>query len=399
MPSSSGTRNHPSAKRGKLSSIKKEKTKYHKKKYAREQTMQRQRGGAYHATSGHQQASSNDRQQTKSARTKNIDIHLAAKVSAELRVDLANFKCRHNAVDFFGQDLGGVFGLVPPPFVQQHLSEDVKAFRSYLSKFVRGAPSIVHAFILWYEWAFYELNKGKGRSHSSRTQGYRGAEASITEGEDEKAEEQTQEDDTHKEKNHAKVSQTHSTLSKTVKEREHIRALLQMCLRHNSSRRKEGQHAFVNHLKAKLEEDVDCRSLESLRETAHHAVPYALSRLLLGMVTEDMAMIVLHAHALFLTLRDTAVTASVVLSLIGEDLALDARLKAAKARLEARAAAASAQPLQQEGDDWDDFDPDKINDPTKGERNQRMIAAVFAMGVVVANLEKVQLGKDRKSVV
>ncbi|ORC87872.1 uncharacterized protein TM35_000191160 [Trypanosoma theileri] len=403
-----------SSKKGKTNSIKKEKTKYHKEKYAREQKMVRQRGGADHshsASSSFKSRNNNDgRHQPKSARTKDIDIHLAAKVSSELRVDLANFKSKLNVTDLFGPELGHFFKFVPPPFVQQHLPEEVRPFRTYLSKFERGAPNVVHAFIAWYEWACYEANKGKGHGgHANKHGGWKksstadgGVDAEEEEEEDvEEEEEQNNNNNNHHkgqegenhdgrggERRHAKMSGARMTLSNTVKERGHIRALLQMCLRHNSSRRKEGQHAFLNHLKAKLDGDVDCHSLQALRDTSHHAVPYALSRLILGMATEDLAMIVLHAHALFLTLRDTALTPAVVLSLLGEELALDIRVKAAKARLEARIA--KGEVPHQDGE-WDDIDPDKINDPTKGERNQRMIAAVFAMSTVVANCQKMKL--------
>ncbi|RNF08435.1 hypothetical protein TraAM80_02735 [Trypanosoma rangeli] len=397
MPPSARRASAPAGKRGKSGSIKKEKATYHKQKYAREQMMQRKRGGAQGKPStSHQAGSSAGQRQPRSARTNNIDIHLAAKVSAELRVDLSKFKCRLNATDLFGQDLGQVFKFIPPPFVQQHLPDDVRSLRSYMSKFERGAPSIVHAFIMWYEWASYELNKGKSHGHSSKKHEFGRQEAPAA-GDDEIDEREAQEEqDANNEKKHGKFSQTRAALSKTVKEREHIRALLQMCLRHNSSRRREGQHAFVNHLKTKLADDADCHSLKSLRETAHHAIPYALSRLLLGMVTEDMAMILLHAHTLFLALRETTVTPSVILSLIGEELTLDARLKAAKTRLEARAAKTHTMTQQQPADEeLDDIDPDAINDPTKGERNQRLIATVFAAAVLVANTHKLQLEDAR----
>ncbi|RNF15688.1 uncharacterized protein Tco025E_05443 [Trypanosoma conorhini] len=398
MPPSARRTSAPAGKRGKPGSIKKEKTKYHKQKYAREQVMQRKSGGAHGKPTGHPAGKSEGRRPPRSARTKNIDIHLAAKVSAELRVDLSRFKCRLNATDLFGHDLGQVFKLVPAPFVQQHLPDDVKSLRSYMSKFERGAPSTVHAFIMWYEWASYEVNKGKGHSHAAKKHEFVRQGAPAAEEDENDEEEAREEQEDNKEKSQGKVSQTRAVLSKTVKEREHIRALLQMCLRHNSARRRAGQHAFVNHLKAKLAEDADCHSLKSLRETAHHAVPYALSRLLLGMVTEDMAMILLHAHTLFLTLQDTAVTPSVIISLIGEELALDARLKAAKARLEARAAKTqtAAQQQQPTDEELEDIDPDAINDPTKGERNQTLIATVFATAVLVANARKLQQEDARR---
>ncbi|PWU86641.1 hypothetical protein TcG_06420 [Trypanosoma cruzi] len=399
MPPSSRRKTASAAKREKSGRIKKANAKYQKQKYAREQMMQRGQGGA-HGRSGGQQAGrgNGEQRRQRSARTDNIDIHLAAKVSAELRVDLSKFKCQLNATEIFGKELSQIFKFVPPPFVRQHLPEDVKSLRSYISKFERGAPSIVHAFIVWYEWASYELNKGKGHSYSSKKNGVERQDASVAKEDenDEREEQDGQEQEGQeagKEKGHGKVSQARAALSKTVKEREHIRALLQMCLRHNSSRRKEGQHAFLNHLKAKLSEDVDCHSLKSLRETSHHAVPYALSRLLLGMVTEDMAMILLHAHTLFLLLRDTTVTPSVILSLIGEELALDVRLKASKARLEARAAkkdTLTQEQQQQADEELDDIDPDKINDPTRGERNQQLIATVFATAVIVANSRKLR---------
>ncbi|AAZ12281.1 hypothetical protein, conserved [Trypanosoma brucei brucei TREU927] len=383
----------PSAKMGKATNVKKEAKRYHKEKYAREQVERRGHHAQQHTAVGNHEGRSHQR----SARTKDIDIHLAAKVSSELRSDLSSFKTRLNATNIFGADLSEIFKFVPPPFIQQHLPEDVRSLRSYLSKFERGAPNSVQAFIVWYEWAEYELNKGKGRGGGTKKHYDNKAQGLTSGDEEEEAAAASDQKDGEQVETHGKVSRSRAVLAKNVKEREHVRALLQMCLRHNSTRRKEGQHSLINHLKAKLVDGVDCRSLKSMRDTAHHALPYALSRMLLGMVTEDMAMIVLHAHILFLALRETDITPSIVLSLIGEEIALDARLKVTKARLEARAARRDTQGEQQKEDqgDWDDFDPDTINDPTRGERNQRIVAAVFAMGAVVANRGKMRVEDAR----
>ncbi|KAG8347503.1 hypothetical protein ERJ75_000241400 [Trypanosoma vivax] len=377
------------ARKGRNSSVK---DRRHHQQYTRRQQR-------HPDTSGDHRARPPTHRAQQSARSNNTNIHLAAQVASELRSELGMFKARLNAVDIFGAGLSEVLKMVPPPFIQQHLPEDVRPLRSYLGKFERGAPHSAQAFIMWYEWAEYELNKGKGHSkHSKKFTGgkWHGNGAASKMGEEEEEEEEDGANETREaEKGGAKLSQTRMSLSRTVNERGHVRALLQMCVRHNSARRKEGQHALINHLKSKIADDVDCRSLKSLRETAHHTLPYALSRMILGMVTEDLAMILLHTHTLYLTLNNTAVTPSVILSLIGEEIALDTRLKATKARLDAHLSSRRGTQQTEEPEEWDDFDPDKINDPTKGERNQRIVAAVFAMSAITASSKKVSLDDAR----
>ncbi|CAJ1008465.1 hypothetical protein Q4I28_003778 [Leishmania naiffi] len=371
--------------------LKKGKTKYHEKKFRERRDPQQQyqhsgasrvhadptRGNGHNATRPLRTACSN--------RTKDVDIHLAAKLSADLRESINIFKIRRANHEIFGRDLNErLFRFVPPQLIQQHLPDSVAPFRTYLSKFQKGAPSTVSAFTLWYEWASFEANKGKTFAKPP-------CSSAATEAAEERDEEATPvkgetmvlgaED---KGAFGKKVSQTRQVMSQTLKEREHMRALLHMCLRHNVEKRKQGQHAFLNHLNAKLsEDDVDTRNLERLRGSVHHSVVYALSRLLLGMVTDDFAMLCLHCHALFLVMRQTNITPAIVLELMDEEFTLSTRMKAVKLRLESR----SHRHDDNDDDDGDDggIDPDDISDPTKGERNQRLMATVFGLGAVVAS--------------
>lgn len=370
-PASNGARKEgPRSTKAKSSlHLKKEKTKYHQDKFKRDRS---QHGSTQRSVKNNTSLPAH-RRQGGSHRTSTIDIHVAAKVSKELRDDIAQFKARRGSTDVFSKNLNSVLALVPPSFIHQHLPGDIVSFKTYLPKFERGAACMADAFISWHEWAFYELNKGKNFQ---------------------KPDKQKEEDAEEVEKKESKKgSQTRQLLAHTLKEREHVKALLQMCLRHNATRRKEGCHAFINHINSKLAEDeVSCRTLEHLRGTAHHSIAYVLSRLVLGMATEDFAMIALHCQLVFLVLEKTPITASVILSLMDEELALDARMKAVRLRLDAKRLQDQAAP--EEADDA--VDPDDINDPTKGERNQRMTAAVFALAAIVASNAKMNAEDSRR---
>ncbi|CAC9487525.1 conserved hypothetical protein [Leishmania infantum JPCM5] len=378
--------------------LKKGMTKYHEKKFCeqrgRQQTHQGSGPSRIHADPARSGSSNQTRppRMASSSRTKDIDIHLAAKVSADLRESLNVFKTRRANQRVFCQDLNErLFRFVPPPLIQQHMPDSVSSFRTYLSRFQKGAPTMVSAFLSWYEWASFEANKGK--TFSKPQSSGAGTTAAEKDDDDEEAapvKGEAAADGDGKKASGRKLSQTHQVMSQTLKEREHMRALLHMCLRHNAEKRKQGQHAFLNHLNAKLsEDDVDARNLERLRGSAHHSVLYALSRLLLGMVTDDFAMLCLHCHALFLVMAQTTISPAVVLELMDEEFALSARMKAVKLRLESRS-------CRRDGDgdgDGDDggIDLDDISDPTKGERNQRLMATVFALGAVVASQKRLRL--------
>ncbi|TPP54135.1 hypothetical protein CGC20_16735 [Leishmania donovani] len=353
--------------------LKKGMTKYHEKKFreqrGRQQTHQGSGPSRIHADPARSGSSNQTRppRMASSSRTKDIDIHLAAKVSADLRESLNVFKTRRANQRVFCQDLNErLFRFVPPPLIQQHMPDSVSSFRTYLSRFQKGAPTMVSAFLSWYEWASFEANKGK--TFSKPQSSGAGTTAAEKDDDDEEAapvKGEAAADGDGKKASGRKLSQTHQVMSQTLKEREHMRALLHMCLRHNAEKRKQGQHAFLNHLNAKLsEDDVDARNLERLRGSAHHSVLYALSRLLLGMVTDDFAMLCLHCHSLFLVMAQTTISPAVVLELMDEEFALSARMKAVKLRLD---------------------------DPTKGERNQRLMATVFALGAVVASQKRLRL--------
>lgn len=329
-------------------SIKKEKIAYHKEKYKRE---------------GRQFPNSNTAKVTAKIKTDNrsdektVDIHQASKIAQDLRRDISNFKQRHANDELLRcADIQPFFSVVPPSFISQHIPADLKGFLSYLPKFSKGAPTPVNGYLQWYEWACYEKNKGNkfGTDQKKVVKEESGAE----EGE-----------------SSANHSEARRSLAKTYREREHVRSLLMMCLRHNSEQRKAGQHAFINYLNNKLvEDDADCRNLETLKATVHHSVAYALSRLVLGMAEENLSTILLNFHALYLVLTKTQVTPAVILAVINEELSLEERIKACRMRVSKRT----------ESDNGpDDLDPDDIADPTKGERNQRMVAAVFALAAVV----------------
>ncbi|KAK7196520.1 hypothetical protein NESM_000589700 [Novymonas esmeraldas] len=395
--------------------LKKEKTKYHQDKFREQRDRHEQRrGGGGAATSGAGAARHRGEQParaTSSHRTADVDIHLAAKVSADLRESINVFKTRRANQEVFGKDLNErLFRFAPPQLIHQHMPDAVSAFRTYLSKFQRGAPTMVSAFMSWYEWASFEANRGKtftksphsssaGAAHGAAGSGAAGAD--DNDDDDDEAVTAAQGEETaatgaggEKAKG-KKMSQTRQVMSQTLKEREHMRALLHMCLRHNAEKRKQGQHAFLNHLNARLSDDVDARSLDRLRASAHHSVVYALSRLLLGMVTDDFAMLCLHCHALFLVMTQTSIRPAVIIELMDEEFALSTRMKAVKLRLDSRArrggdgkGGSKSNNVDGEDEDEEDdggIDPDDLSDPTKGERNQRLMATVFALGAVAAS--------------
>ena len=330
-----------------------------------------------------------------SARTHDVDIHLAAKVSREMANDINHFKTKLQTMDF--AELDHVFAFVPPTIINQQLPKDIYSYRSYLPRFTKGSPNGVVGFIKWVEWANYVASKGKhfapkgpntGTANNNKPSGAQRGSDDDDDDENERnddeeeaaAAEEAEGNETGPTERPRKVSQSRAALAQTAKEREHMRSLLQMCLRHNSTKRKEGQHALINHLSAHLPSNAQkCNSIEQLRAEAHHSIPYALSRLLLGMATENLAHIVLNCHALFLVLQQTKLSPRVVLSLIEEELNLTARLRAIEMRM------GSAVPAGAAAEDADEIDPDDLNDPTKGERNQRISAAVFAVGAVVAS--------------
>ncbi|KAG5479026.1 hypothetical protein LSCM1_02868 [Leishmania martiniquensis] len=372
--------------------LKKERAKHHQTKFReqRDRQQQRQHSGDPRIRAGSARASTGNvarlPRTASTDRTRDIDIHLAAKISADLRESINSFKTRRTSQKVFDRDLNEcLFRFVPPQLIHQHMPDAVSSFRTYLPKFQKGAPTIVSAFVSWYEWASFEASRGKSVAKSQSSAARKEA---ADEDEDATAGKAEATSDAEDEKApRKKLSQARQLMSQTLREREHMRALLHMCLRHNAEKRKQGQHAFLNHLTAKLsEDDVDCRNLERLRGSAHHSVVYALSRLLLGMVTDDFAMLCFHCHALFLVVTQTRISPAVVLDLVSEEFALNARMKAVKLRLESRAGS-------RDGDDNDDdgIDPDDISDPTKGERNQRLMATVFALGAVVASQKSLKL--------
>lgn len=328
--------------------IKKDKTAFHKRKYSREQQSIPSSTPATRNIPVHREQKSRD-----------VDVHLASKLAQDLKRDIALFKQRHAKDEIMRtEELHSFFSLIPLSFVSQRTPPEVKEFVSYLPKFLKGAVTLINGFLLWHEWASYEKTKGK-KFH-----------VKTKENENEVTPEENI--DT------TKYSDTRQALAKTYKEREHVRSLLVMCLRHNSEQRKAGQHAFVNFLNSKLvEDDVDCRSLASLKVTTHHSVPYALSRLILGMAEENLANMILNFHALYCVLTRTQIGPSVILTVMEEELALEERVKACRIRVSRDNLASFAE------DAMDEVDPDDIADPTKGERNQRLGAAVFSLAAAV----------------
>lgn len=183
-----------------------------------------------------------------------------------------------------------------------------------------------------------------------------------------------------------------------------------MSLRHDYVKRKQGQHALVNYVSSKLnEEGVDARSLSSLSMTVHHSVLYVLSRLILGMANTDLTKIIFHCHALYLLLLHTSITITTVLELLDRELALSSRMQAVKIRLQrdntrntlnkdkrVNNTTSNGRDNYGKNNDADDndydgnddnnaLDPDEIDDPTRGERNQRLTAGVFTIGAIVAS--------------
>lgn len=310
----------------------------------------------------------------KSARTKEVDIHLASRLAHDFTKDINIIKDKLQSFTFDGLDQ--LFRFVPPSFVMQHLPVEVSKFRTYFSKFSKGSKNDVLAFVKWYEWASYEAAKTLQGVRKSQTNGGSKKRDEEKDSDSDNDGEEAKEGEAQVEggERKRKVSQSRATLQQVVKEREHMRALLQMCLRHNSTKRHEGQRALINHLNSHLTEQSVAKSYAALRESAHHSVSYAVSRLVTGMVTENFANVALYCHTLYLVLRQTPLHPKVLISLLGDSL--DSKMKAQELRVNNNTAAPT--------NDEDDVDPDDISDPTKGERNQRVAAAVFTIVAIVA---------------
>eukprot|EP00796_Vickermania_ingenoplastis_P010238 gene10238-7177_t len=339
---------HKSASAG---SIKKKKTAFHKEKFKKSKGSLAQ----------HNQSKPLPVQRSTAEKSKEaMDIHVASKLSQDLRRDISLFKQRHTNDELSRcSEVHPFFSLISSSFIAQHIPADVREFSSYLTKFYKGSVTLVNGFLLWFEWACYEKNKGT--KFGSPKSSFSGEEQEIN-------------DDSSK----RTFSAARQAMAKTYKEREHVRSLLAMCVRHNSEQRKAGQHTFINFLNSKLvEDDADARTLEALKNTVHHSVAFALSRLVLGMAEENFAMMVLNFHALFLVLTRTQIPPGVILSIIDQELSLGERMKACRMRVTKSNSI---------GDEMEEeIDPDDIADPTKGERNQRLAAAVFALGAIVVS--------------
>lgn len=311
-----------------------------------------------------------------------FDIHLASKISQEFTTDINTFKGR--LINFNFQTLDDLFRFVPPQFIQQHLPKEITGYRTYFSRFSKGSPNEVITFTKWMEWAFYEHNKGHG--FDKNNQKHKDPATAVgtmpADNIDAQAERDEAEGDNAAEATSSKPRRTRDQLRTIADERQHMRALLQMCLRHNSHKRKEGQRALLNHFKEHVSELDKVRTVEELRDAAHHSVAYSLSRLLLGMAVDDASAIVFNTQALHQILTETTLHPRVVLSLIIEELALEARMKAMDLRMKHNKGGIVNVP---DAELDPEFDPDEINDPTKGERNQRVAAGLFAAVAIVAS--------------
>ena len=285
------------------------------------------------------------------SRTSSFNVNLASKISHEMNHNISLFK--EKLQNFSFGELNRMYDLVPPSFLLLHLPANIAQYRTYIPKFRKGSRNDSEAFVKWFEWANFEVNKGKHFTKKNPDN-----------------------DDESPTPRNGKMSEVRAKLAQTVAEREHVRALLQMCARHNSSKRKEGQHAVVNYLSSHLSDARKCASVEELRENAHHSVSYALSRLILGMVSEDAATVLLNTHTLHMVLLKAGITPSVLLSLLAEELHLSTRMKAAECRLR--------DGMEKDELD-DDIDPDELHDPTKGERHQRFASAIFVCGAILCS--------------
>lgn len=289
-----------------------------------------------------------------------MDPHLASKVFSDLKRDISNFKQHHSSDELIRcADTKAFFGLIPPYFIYQRIPSELKSFSRYLAKFEKGCECQVSGFLLWYEWASYEVAKGTTYKKKERK------------GESDAVEEESQ----------TKFSETRQVLAKTYKEREHVRSLLKLCTRHNAEQRRAGQHAFINYINSKLaDEGVDFSTLEALKATVHHSVAYAIVRLILGMTEENLFLVLLNFHALFLIITRTPIPPKVVLSIINEEFNLEERMKACRIRLLSKTTTKDVQD--------DDIDPDDINDSTKGERNQLLVATIFSLAAIVVSKKR-----------
>lgn len=316
------------------------------------------------------------------AREKEVnELHQRAKVVEDFELELGHIKEKLQNFNFEGLD--ELFTFVPISFVALHLPPEIAAFRSYITRFARGSSNSVVTFMKWVEWGFFVAGKGQkfGGAEKGATKYHKG----VGKGGEEDGEEVAiaDEEAAAREEGKAgakrKFSAVRQAFADKVAERSHVRALLQMCQRHNSTKRKEGLHALVNHIRARLPEDLSgVSTYQELKDEVDHTVAYALSRIVLGMATENFAVVVLNCYAMYLVLKGTAISARLVLSAIDEELNITARMKAMFSRADKSADQLLNDP---------DFDPDEIADPTRGERNQRVAAALFTLLALIANHE------------
>jgi hypothetical protein len=294
--------------------------------------------------------------------------HLATKISRDLNRSVVTFKTKLLKLSY-GTELDATFGLVPPTMTQ-HLGADISKLRSYIVRFQRGSPNHVLAFMKWYEWASFEAGKhGKYASNNHNNNG--------GDDEGEKVEER----------------EPRTALGQVARDRKHIRALLTMCVRHNSTRRAEGVHALMNFLTNNCSGVAPCRTIEELKDAAPPSIAYAFSRLILGMATENFANVVLHCHALCEALKKCgAVTNQCLISIIDAELAMAARLRAAEQRMK-QDRKKKADAAADDDTAGADVDPDELADPTVGERHQKTMACIFAIAALLCGHRDIKLAE------
>ena len=322
----------------------------------------------------------------KLAKQGEVDVHLAAKVSQQLVAGVAHFKSKLQNFSF-GPKMDHFFDWVPEQFINQQLPKEIQSFRTYLTRFHRGSTNSVLAFVKWVEWAQYENGKDK-KWTVKRPKHDDGDEEEAADGE--KTEEARK----------RPRSGARQEMLKTVQGREHMKALLTMCQRHNSTKRKEGIHSLTNHMAA-LTSELDTRigSYEELKAAADPSVAYGLVRLVLGMVTDNFFGVVMNCHALNAVLSKTPISAAILLSLLDDEMALPQRMKAFHAHQRKLAAAREArngEDDEKEDAAEDEFDPDALADPTRGERNQRMSAVLFAYIALLSTEKPLHIEEARR---
>ena len=306
-------------------------------------------------------------------RVREEDIHEAAKIRKDLLKNIATFKLRMSNYNF-GPFLNGLLNLLPPQMLNANVPQEVRKYRSYLSRFQKLASSkngldptrqsSLTGFMAWVEWASFEAAK-----HQTHAQ---------------------------KEAENAVMKPSPHELARAqgniAKEREHMRALLAMTVqRHNYARRKEGLHALLNHLKTQLADvQAPCRDLEALQAVTHHSVPYALARLVLGMASENVSHAVLGCYTLervFCTYGDV-LTPSLLMSILEKEMTLSIRMRAVKSH------AARQSMTNPEDDELEN--PEAIDDPTKGERNQRVMSILLSLAALIAAKAKCETNGKTK---